>query len=308
MTQDDDLLIGKIRTPADLSAVPGYQENVSFSKASGRRLESMITDYHFAKADEYPCGIHECRTPHMHGYLVRCSDGVLTNIGKDCGKRHLGIDFVRTRKAFRIRRQAISNLASIMSVREEIIHYKERLDLLLTVTEALNYCRKELREWLPEQHAKLIDMGKRRRNEIMRVRRMSKREAEAFFETNKASRKDYPHGRPTVEELVAVLDGCDFFSQSLGSLINKQVLPPIVKLTSMTDDEISQLRPKDLEQLHRDVNSATRLMNDCENLASSGMRFFSISNIQKLAHMGASPEDLMGFISALEELSVFQAP
>lgn len=299
--------IGTILSPSDLRAIPGYEESVDFSKDSGRRLLEMLDYYDFSKADEYPCGIHGCRTVHQHGYLVRSTDGKLTNIGRDCGKRHLQLDFIRSRKSFRIRRKAADNLKSIMAIREGLSAYQVRLDALMSVSGALAECRDILREWMPSQHAALMEMGRRGSGQIVRTRRMSKREAEIHYLQTRTSRKDYEGGRPTIEEAAGVMDGCLFFRESLGLLLKKQLLPPIDQLKAMGDQDIQDMTPKHLEDLSRNVNNALRLIEKAEGIAGLGLRFFAPENIRKLNLLDATSDQIDRIMPSLEELAAFRA-
>ncbi|HBO1825503.1 TPA: hypothetical protein L4G09_005640 [Pseudomonas aeruginosa] len=307
MNDDYQHQYGSIRTPDDLRAIPGYEEVVDFGQNSGRRLLEVLDDYEFAKVEEYPCGIKDCRTVHQYGYLVRATDGKLTNIGRFCGKRHLNLDFTRAHKVFREKRKAADNLKSIMAIREEFAPHQSRLDAILALSRVLSSCKESLREWLPSQYAHLVEMGRKGSNQIIQSRRMSKREAEIHYLQTGTSRKDYPGGRPIVEEAVARLDGCAFFQRSLALLLKKHLMPPIEQLQAMDDAQIQKLKPKDLENLSRNVNNALRLIQDAETIAEHGMRFFAADNLQKLTLMGVLPEQLDRLTPALAELTAVRA-
>lgn len=57
------------------------------------KLAKILGGYHFGKDNYIPCGLKGCRTLHGKGYVVQTLDGIETNIGKDCGKKHFGQDF-----------------------------------------------------------------------------------------------------------------------------------------------------------------------------------------------------------------------
>ncbi|MEF9443407.1 hypothetical protein OWT26_25875 [Burkholderia sp. 1A5] len=54
-------------------------------------LKAIIGRYAFR--DKLRCGLSSCHTPHNRGYIVVTKSGLETNIGKDCGKTHFGVDF-----------------------------------------------------------------------------------------------------------------------------------------------------------------------------------------------------------------------
>ncbi len=296
-----------IRTPADLRAIPGYEEVIDFSESSGRKLLEMLDDYQFAKIDEFPCGIKGCRTPHQYGYLVRTTDGKITNIGRDCGKRHLKLEFTKARKAFREKRKAADNLKSIMTIKEGLSPYEDRINNLLSLSRALNDCREVLREKMPLIHGAVVTMAEKGTNQIIQSRRMNKREAEIHYLHTGTSRKDYEGGRPTIEEAVARLDGCGYFRANLGLTLRKKLTPPIDELKSLTAEQIERIKPKELENLSRNINNALRLIDWAESLAEIGLKFFSQDNIQKLSLMGATPEQISRLGKEVEKLQTPRA-
>lgn len=293
---------GSIKSPLDLLAVPGYEPRVDFSEASGRRLLEMLDHYIFAKADAYPCGIQQCKTTHQHGYLVRTSDGKLTNIGRICGKKFLHLDFDRVRKSYKEKRKAAANLASISEIRAAFAVHEKRLEALLARNRRLVKCRDEFREWLPEQFRHVCELGRRGESEIRISRRMSKREAALHFEQTGTSRKDYPGGRPYVEESRGRLDGCAFYRESLGLLLKKHVMPPLDALKAIGDEQLATLTPKQLEDLSRNTNKALGLIPEAEALAEQGLRFFARQNLERLALMDSEEASLSRMIKACEEL------
>lgn len=297
-----------IKCLADLQAIPCYEPIVDFGKASGRSLKDVLTEYEVAKIDEVPCGIQGCRQRHMHGYVVFTSDAKITNIGKDCGKKHLGLEFTQARKSFKVRRKAADNRKAVAKSFDELHVHQSKIDHLLKLSRALGRCKKVLREWSPAINAKLVRMAEIRSSQIVVERRMSKRDAQVHYLQTNTSRKDYERGRPMVEEKVGTLDGLPFFRTSLAALMGKSVTPAIDRLKALSEQEIRDLQPREVEGLSRDLGNAIRSLREAEQLADQGLRFFTPENVSKLAHMGATEQSLIGLVQAISELDAFRAP
>ena len=57
--------------------------------------EELLDDVlgRYIEKSEIRCGLSNCHTPHLKGYIVKTKSGHITNIGKDCGTTYFGIDF-----------------------------------------------------------------------------------------------------------------------------------------------------------------------------------------------------------------------
>lgn len=58
----------------------------------------LVGDYEMdAKTGLRPCGIAQCHTDHRHGFIVALADGMLSYVGRDCGKSQFGAAWNRMR-------------------------------------------------------------------------------------------------------------------------------------------------------------------------------------------------------------------
>lgn len=72
----------------DIKSEVAFLENLDPSK---HELKSVVGFYAFKEKGK--CGLTTCHQPHMKGFIVETKKGRLTNIGKDCGKTHFGVEF-----------------------------------------------------------------------------------------------------------------------------------------------------------------------------------------------------------------------
>ena len=77
----------EIKTWEDVNTRPKYKSKIDPLTVT---LEQIIGQYFL---EPQHCGIKSCNRSHNRGYLVSCSGGVETNIGKDCGFKYFGVKF-----------------------------------------------------------------------------------------------------------------------------------------------------------------------------------------------------------------------
>src|SRR5690606_2505928 len=218
----------------DFLRIPGYEQTINFSKFSGCRLGIMLTDYAFDKANETQCGISGCKQKHQRGFIVGTDDGKVTNIGKDCGKTHLGLDFSRARKEFNYSRKADSNRTTITTVIADIAAQQSRIDRIQAFAKHLNACSFSFRRLMPDTYRKVCEMAKRDNPVITRPKALTGRDAELYFEMTKTRPRDYPGGVPVVDEPVDTLSGHRFFRDMIGASVTHRILKPRDELISLT--------------------------------------------------------------------------
>ena len=72
----------------DIKSLAGFVKNLDPAE---HELEAVIGFYTFKY--KVNCALTTCHQPHMNGFIVKTKNGILTNIGKDCGKTHFGVEF-----------------------------------------------------------------------------------------------------------------------------------------------------------------------------------------------------------------------
>lgn len=85
MVEQEHALVERPKVYADLQARPHFMQSLDQRNHS---LAKVLTDYHFAT--KVPCGLSDCHTPHLTGFLVRTTSGVETAIGHVCGRKIFG--------------------------------------------------------------------------------------------------------------------------------------------------------------------------------------------------------------------------
>ncbi|RJT91199.1 hypothetical protein D6T65_18655, partial [Arthrobacter frigidicola] len=119
---------------------------------------------------------------------------------------------------------------------------------------------------------------------------MTEREAEAFFATSNR-RPDDGLGWPTNTVVLARIDGLDFFKGDTKTLMISNLITPIRNLLTM--------KPRALGATAKWVGEVPMHLARAQAVVAAGNAFFSASNLQHLALLGASAAPLQLMIETL---------
>ncbi|MBS1169997.1 MAG: hypothetical protein H6R01_915 [Burkholderiaceae bacterium] len=109
----------------DVTSRVDYREDIDPRQ---HELESIIGRY--VIPDKVRCGLSNCHTQHTRGYLVATKSGVVTNIGRDCGKVYFGVDFEELSAKFERDMTEKENRAKLDSLSFRIDDIKKQIEQL----------------------------------------------------------------------------------------------------------------------------------------------------------------------------------
>lgn len=95
ITLNADKQLVRVTSLEDIHERPGFTSSLDPAR---HELKAILGRYAFR--DMVRCGLSNCHTPHGRGYIVATTDGLETNIGKDCGRKHFGVDFEAMSRKF----------------------------------------------------------------------------------------------------------------------------------------------------------------------------------------------------------------
>lgn len=90
-------------------------------------LKEIIGAYEFA--DKVHCGL-PCNQPHNRGYLVSTKDGLVTNIGSDCGKKAFGISWDHAKRSYEKLDRRFRLAETVRSIKARLPAIRERVDAI----------------------------------------------------------------------------------------------------------------------------------------------------------------------------------
>jgi len=106
------------KTWEELYALPGFARPVRKELMMKGKL---LWDYEMdPKTGMRPCGIEQCHTDHRHGYVVALPGGLLSHIGKDCGRTKFGVEWARMRSTFTREKREYAKSAAVRELRDEL--------------------------------------------------------------------------------------------------------------------------------------------------------------------------------------------
>ena len=114
--------------------LPGFTSQLDHSK---NKLKEIIGRYLFL--EKVQCGLTSCHQPHGRGFIVTTVSGEVTNIGKDCGSTHFGVEFDEYSRVFTQKLKDYENRQSIASFLFGIERHEADIEELRTQGKGANW-------------------------------------------------------------------------------------------------------------------------------------------------------------------------
>ncbi len=269
----------RVESWADIEARPGFTQNLD---PSCHELASIIGRYAFT--DRIRCGLSNCHTPHIRGYIVCTKDGRETNIGKDCGKNYFGVDFELQTRQFD---QDITDKEN----RERLWSCKFRLEELKLQTQTLR-TQPNGADWVFHTSRHLVESGRmvpsaivRKITNLVKTRQnvlVGEREAtQAEVEQMEVARGRKLPRPQYVEVPIAELQGMDALSPE-NDLRQLLVLDIEQRLRDFESLEIDSMTSGALSHWNKWVTSIEPTLDRATAAVEAGRRLLRLENLQPL--------------------------
>ncbi len=141
ITLNTDRGLERIENFNDVYEITGFRVDVDPKDV---KLETIIGNY--TESDFVRCGLSNCHTKHGKGYLVKVEDGTVTNIGKDCGKTHFGVDFEAMRQNFDRDIQTKERRENLKAFQNQIPAFREIIAVVRTEEAGADWVYKSIQE------------------------------------------------------------------------------------------------------------------------------------------------------------------
>jgi hypothetical protein len=270
----------------DLRRLPGYVDNVD---PVAQKLESVLEKY--STSEEMYCGL-VCGQRHFNGFLVKLEDGRLTNLGKDCGRKHFGENFTILKNQFIKQREIEAQVLRIETLRCRVGTILSEVNHLANDPRGAKWIQKakeELRTSLPlEVWAKLCDMARQGRVEVFAQRERTAEQLDAIRALRAdIAEKDVEKLR-FYEERIGELTGTKVIQLDLRALIADQLKLPLQRLAAVGDiDVLENSIRRDFVELADSVD--IRLMAAREAIQCA-QEFFREINLQLIRSLAVSEQ------------------
>ena len=230
------------------------------------------------------CGLTSCRQPHGKGYLVKAKDGRETNIGKDCGKKHFGVDFETLRKTYDRDLVNATRRQRLGEFQNRAQHYLDTIDQLRHGQIGANWVYKTSRALvskaatMPDEIVQSVSgMAKARDGTITRQRQATEQEVDDI-EARENRRIQRPH---YVSESIGMLQGLGvlFPENDLRQILAVDLIPKLVQLKQLSVDTMREL---DLASWDKWVAGIDQKLDQTKEAIHHGTLFLSKSNLAQL--------------------------
>lgn len=275
----------------DLQARASFRECLDFGEEAGRELLDIIADYSFANTKMIPCGIQGCRTPHMRGFLALTTDGLETNIGNICGKKHLGELFKIKRANFRKKQTDQRNLIIVTDLKKKLGVLKPVFEDLLTRSVRVSRLKMQLNQASPELVKNIVGRAKTGKSVIEKAVPMTASEAKRQYSREVAPDKNnkiepfeswVARRNPTKVVSVASLTGLLFWQYDLHKMFRQELLSTASELDALDEESLIQLSASSHQKFARWGQGLDKKVGDVEQVVKGGEDFFQLENIECL--------------------------
>ena len=263
----------------DIATRPGFDGNLD---PTAVELEAILGSYVFR--DYISCGLSSCRQPHGKGYVVKAKDGRETNIGKDCGKRHFGVDFEALRRTYDRDLLHANRRQRLEECKNRAQHYLDTIDQLRHGQIGTDWVYTTSRALVSRTAAMpaeivhcMLGMAKARDGAITRQRKATAQEVDDI-EARENRRIPRPH---YVSESVGMLQGLAvlFPENDLRQILVLDLLPKLVQLKQLSVDT---MREADLASWDKWAAGIDRKLDQARAAIQDGTLLLRKSNLAQL--------------------------
>lgn len=246
--------------PSQWRERPGWRQRIRLSE---HNLARIVGGYHLGRDLWQHCGL--CNTEHGRGYVVATTEGLETQIGKDCGLKHLGARFEELERQFTVALEAQDRMKRL---RELLV---QKGEMLSRAQQAMQDCDRAA--------AAVADF----RNKIDREPTLADVFRKAISSDGSVS-VDYRVSNDEFEmtrrryrrEVVGRIDGhAAATTKSPKPLIQGSVLPLV---HSLTEEMLSGLTNKSLTAKSKEANEATGILIEADAYVALSKRFTAHRN------------------------------
>ncbi|WP_247538595.1 hypothetical protein [Ralstonia pseudosolanacearum] len=266
-------------------------------------LKAIIGRYAFK--DKLRCGLSSCHTPHNRGYIVVTKSGLETNIGKDCGKTHFGVDFNDMSRQFERDVTEKENRETLWSFHFKLDEVLQTIDDIRRAERGADWVYKrsrplvELNKGCPEKIVRRIgDMLKTGTSIVTVPREATKEEADAE-EARTGRRVQRPY---YVDERVGEIANLHVLYRE-NDLREILVLDLETKGKELSNLDIDVMTYEQLSRWVKWVGAVEEKLQRAQDVVASGCQFLTAENLSSLSRIVSSGDDVRAFNEYLKTLA-----
>lgn len=281
----------RIESWSDIENLAGFHKDID---PMAVKLSSIIGRYRLS--DQVVCGLSTCHHKHFRGYVVATSNGFVTNIGKDCGKTHFGVDFETLSRTFDRELMDMERRETLFAAKNRLDGYLEQIEELKNSDKGATWLNKQIKSLrqptngLPHNICRRLDDMVRTQSVVLkRARQATKAEIEAMRATGRLNEDDH-RAEIVVEDDVGVLDGLAVLKveNDIRELLIIDLGETMDRLRMI---DVSAATSHQLGQLTKRVAEIEPKLDQCRRIVALGLQFFERENLSQLAEVAETADD-----------------
>lgn len=267
----------RIESWDDVLSRPGFVTDIDPRTVT---LKSIIGSYSMATFQ--PCGLSSCHTPHGRGYLVACSDGRETNIGKDCGKKYFSVDFERMAKIYDRDLRAQERREALVAFQHTIPATKARIQQLKEGEHGANWIHRHLAPFsgpasLPPDACRVVARAVKGRSGALTVPRLATSEE---IERMRAQGQRLAGGPVYVDEPAGQLEGLAALHQE--NDLRALLVEHMELLATVEAANVDTLTDAQLRKFANWTMTVEPTLRQAETALALGRSFLTRTNLRQL--------------------------
>ncbi|CAJ3224516.1 hypothetical protein [Burkholderia pseudomallei] len=278
---------------------PAFRDEIAAASALPKEAVGV---YRFPKDAPEQCGLSNCRTPHMKGFVVAMESGEETLVGGYCGAKKMGLAFQevinRAQLADRMQRYRDTISAAVGRADE----FDTRLADLLERPRGAKWIAKRIANCnatLPSEVNYLIRrMAQRQEPDVFDAVPMTEKEIAIARETGAI-----PKGQPGPyfrQEKVGIIVGLEIWRTDLRPLLIDDLQQGMRALKAL---DVALIRSEHTLRKHAQwVDEIQRKFSDAERLIVAGQEFFDAANLRLLKRLSTAEREVKGLAGAVDNL------
>lgn len=283
----------------DIKTQAGYEENIDPAK---HELESVIGFYTFKEKDK--CGLTTCHQPHMNGFIVKTKKGKLTNIGKDCGKTHFGVEFETLTKQLDRAYKESENRKKLDSFSSQLEGLEKNIDELRRQVKGADWVYKNTNELIKLGGdcneiivRKIIEMAKARVNTLTLSTEATEEEIQ-ILETSQLRKIQRPH---IITKNIAEITGLSVFYPE-NNLKDILVFDLQKQLGLFKTKPVDLMTYSELQTWVKFVDSIESKLETVKHTIKAGTNLLNLENLKPFSALIIKSEDKKKFLSFITSL------
>jgi len=302
ITLNTDKGLERLESWEDVLSRPGFVGDLDPRSV---KLDRIIGSY--ALFPFLPCGLSSCHTSHGKGYLVTTSDGRVTNIGKDCGRKYFEVQFERMAKAFDRDLRSKERRETLVALQHRIPDIEQRIAALLDGPDGARWVNREIIRLTDPMKgmsqvivALLAGLVRRRSGVLTRSRVATEGELEHLRATGQ---RIYP-GDNYVEETVGQLDGISALYRE--NNVRRLLVHEMANVAVVKELDVETAKEKTLRDLAKWSESIEPNFAKAAEVIAAGRRLLTKDNLRQLVPLVSGKEDRRVLNAYLAELPAAQ--